>query len=233
MTPLIKQFVSSIPDDAVNHHWFDMSHCYRKSQNVSSELMSHPLPYPKVALVCGYENKRVLIFVCAEGDANMVTGLHSEGPRIEEIQSFFYLVDESGIRVKHADGTRYDYKNSAATGVIAFIAAFLESLETTPITGYQPVKPRNWAKKIRQGKVPRYEWKTVVIEPSKPKSAPQGGTHASPKWHERRGHWRTMKTGKKVWVRNCEVGDKKLGAVFKDYILEKPNEPTTSRAAGA
>ena len=63
------------------------------------------------------------------------------------------------------------------------------------------------------------------IEPSKPKNDPQGGTHASPRWHERRGHWRTMKSGKKVWVKNCEVGDKTLGAVFHDYkIKEVANE---------
>ena len=70
----------------------------------------------------------------------------------------------------------------------------------------------------------RTHGKTVVIEPTKPKGDAQGGTHASPRWHERRGHWRTMKkTGKKVWVKNCEVGDKTIGAVFHDYKLKEKN----------
>ena len=47
---------------------------------------------------------------------------------------------------------------------------------------------------------------------------PKGGTHASPRWHKRRGYWRTMKkSGKRVWVRACEVGSKSNGMVYKDY----------------
>ena len=34
-----------------------------------------------------------------------------------------------------------------------------------------------------------------------------GGTHASPRWHIRRGHWRTLGDGRRVFVRACEVGD--------------------------
>jgi hypothetical protein len=30
-----------------------------------------------------------------------------------------------------------------------------------------------------------------------------------------------MKSGKKVWVKNCEVGSKALGAVFKDYKIKE------------
>lgn len=47
---------------------------------------------------------------------------------------------------------------------------------------------------------------------------PKGGTHASPRWHKRRGYWRTMKkSGKVVWVNSCEVGKKSNGMVYKDY----------------
>ena len=52
-------------------------------------------------------------------------------------------------------------------------------------------------------------------------SEPKGGTHASPRWHERRGYWRTMKkSGKRVWVRSCEVGKKSDGMVYKDYEVK-------------
>lgn len=47
-----------------------------------------------------------------------------------------------------------------------------------------------------------------------------GGTHASPRWHIRRGHWRTLANGRRVFVRECEVGDQSRGAVMKDYRLE-------------
>jgi hypothetical protein len=83
-----------------------------------------------------------------------------------------------------------------------------------------PIKRANWEKKIRQSKVPTYDWTTVVIEPRRPRPEDQGGTHASPRWHERRGHWRTLKSGKQVWVKNCAVGDKAKGAVFHDYQIK-------------
>lgn len=48
---------------------------------------------------------------------------------------------------------------------------------------------------------------------------PKGGTHASPRWHTRRGHWRKYRSGKQVWVRSTEVGDKKQGIVTHDYVV--------------
>lgn len=51
-------------------------------------------------------------------------------------------------------------------------------------------------------------------------AALRGGTHASPRWHIRRGHWRTLANGRRVFVRECEVGDQTRGAVVKDYRLE-------------
>jgi len=47
----------------------------------------------------------------------------------------------------------------------------------------------------------------------------RGGTHASPRWHIRRGHWRTLGDGRRVFVRECEVGDQSRGAVLKDYRM--------------
>ena len=221
MSPLIQEFVAINPADAVKHHWFDMSAAYRKEQVISAEILSRPPPYPQTALVCSYEGKKALIFVARFGNITGVAGVQVENRKVRDIAPFFFLVDEEGIKVRHKDGTPFDYRTSHATGVLAFLAAFLQSLETTPATGHLPIKRATWEKKVRQGKVPVYDWKTVVIEPTKPKGNDQGGTHASPRWHERRGHWRTMKSGKKIWVKNCEVGNKALGAVFKDYIIKE------------
>ena len=49
---------------------------------------------------------------------------------------------------------------------------------------------------------------------------PAGGTHASPRWHIRRGHWRTLSNGQRVFVRECAVGDQARGGVIKDYRIE-------------
>jgi hypothetical protein len=48
---------------------------------------------------------------------------------------------------------------------------------------------------------------------------PAGGTHASPCWHVRRGHWRALANGRRTFVRECEVGDPAKGGVVKDYRI--------------
>jgi hypothetical protein len=69
-----------------------------------------------------------------------------------------------------------------------------------------------------------FDWVTVEIGDRKAKNASQGGTHASPRLHDRRGHWRVMKaTGKRVWVKQCKVGDASKGVIFKDYKLKEKN----------
>lgn len=221
MTPLIQEMVAMAPERAVDQHWFDMSAAYRREQAISGEVLSRPMPFPKTALVCAYENKKALLFIIRSGALTAVTGVQWD-EKVYDIPAFYYLVDEEGIKVKHNDGSPFDYRTSYATGVLAFVAAFLESLDTTPAVGYLPVKRANWEKKIRQGKTPTYDWTTITIEPAKPRGPDLGGTHASPRWHERRGHWRTMKSGKKIWVKNCEVGDKSKGAVFHDYKIPSP-----------
>lgn len=72
-------------------------------------------------------------------------------------------------------------------------------------------------RKMAQGKKPMYEWKTVVLKSAKPRSESLGGTHASPRLHERRGHLRKMRSGKEVWVKPHKVGNAKLGVIFHDY----------------
>ena len=60
-----------------------------------------------------------------------------------------------------------------------------------------------------------------VIEPTAPRQEAKGGTHASPRQHDRRGHLRRLKSGKNVWVKPHKVGDPSKGVVFHDYrILE-------------
>lgn len=94
------------------------------------------------------------------------------------------------------------------------------------VKGFTGVKAKIGAAK----KLPKsfYEIHRVTIDPTTvlvTNKEHQGGTHASPRWHERRGYWRTMKkSGKRVWVRACEVGKKSNGMVYKDYEVVKTGE---------
>lgn len=84
---------------------------------------------------------------------------------------------------------------------------------------HKPTHAGNNAKRIRKGKAPLYEWTTVQIERKAPElpAAPKGGTHASPRLHQRRGHWVTSKLGKRFWRSQTVVGKPENGMIFHDY----------------
>ena len=64
-------------------------------------------------------------------------------------------------------------------------------------------------------------YRMIDIEPALQRQrSKQGGTHASPRWHIRRGHWRTLPGGKTTFVRECAVGDPAQGGVVKDYRVQ-------------
>jgi len=88
---------------------------------------------------------------------------------------------------------------------------------STPLAEQQlsPLRRRPFAKLGVRGWTYRIaEIDTAQIAAAR---ALQGGTHAPPRWHIRRGHWRTLSNGQRVFVRECEVGEIARGAVIKDY----------------
>lgn len=75
--------------------------------------------------------------------------------------------------------------------------------------------------KLASAGIRGWTWHQVEIVPERLVRSPdpQGGTHASPRWHVRRGHWRQLADGRRIFVRACEVGDPERGGVIKDYII--------------
>ena len=99
---------------------------------------------------------------------------------------------------------------------------FLYSLATTHTEEViQQASPKN-NRRILDGKLPIWEVKTLVLKTpvTRTVSEYQGGTHASPRQHIRRGHYRHYKSGKIAWVRDCIVGSLEKGFVHKDYRVE-------------
>jgi len=102
----------------------------------------------------------------------------------------------------------------------AIVAMFYASLDMR-VEAYVPTAKDTFTnrRKIKEGKLPTYDWHTIVIEPSQARQEHRGGTHASPRRHQARGHWRTYKSGRRGWVKECWRGDASKGTVFKDYEL--------------
>lgn len=91
------------------------------------------------------------------------------------------------------------------------------------LTAYRGEEKSSFINKKRRAKnkPPIYNWSTVELKPSAPRKEHQGGTHASPARHERRGHFRKYPSGKIAWVRPTWVGSIEHGMTVHDYIPGK------------
>ena len=76
-------------------------------------------------------------------------------------------------------------------------------------------------KRIKKGKLPIYEYKTIQIKPGKHYSNQSNGAsdRSGPRFHLRRGHIRRLPSGNTTWVRHCAVGDPSRGKIEKDYSI--------------
>ncbi len=75
-------------------------------------------------------------------------------------------------------------------------------------------------KRRKKGKPPLLSYKVLELKTDKVVAVGEPhGTHASPRVHLRRGHYRNLKNGIKAWVKACVVGDKTKGLVKKDYMV--------------
>lgn len=202
MTPLIAEFVKHAPD-AETLQWFDVG---RFPEHVTLEINDDilNLPYPRTAVVgLDCEGSKFMLVMFGEGKSVSVSGF-SLTPAPQFIEPFTYLYAENEMRIFGDKGKKPDPK--IYKPVMAMIAMFLKGLDKHT-TAYVPTVRKSFInqKRLAQGKPPvLFDWRTVIIDPPAQKTEHKGGTHASPRLHDRRGHWRTTKTGKRSWVKACK-----------------------------
>lgn len=108
-----------------------------------------------------------------------------------------------------------------SVGIAAHLLAEVGSAAVTRSVG--PTTRRLMHSKGIRGWQYRMVDVTAELMTKAARAAPQGGTHASPRWHLRRAHLRRLKNGKVVAIRSCEVGTTEHGGIVKDYQLEDPH----------
>ena len=98
---------------------------------------------------------------------------------------------------------------------------FCRTLHENHVT-FDDVEPDEKLNKMRRarGKAPLFTYKVLTIGRKKRKSQLLGGTHASPRSHLRRGHYRTSQKGIRHWVQPCMIKGETDGFVHKDYRVE-------------
>ena len=223
--------------DPTELHWFDVTgSVVNRSEVDSTPLTTYRPPFDKCMVVfkgAARNGVPISMFMLVTGsdptDGIVLTVWRIPGPGQKPVKSpdIVYLVADNGnVQFGPLDENETIAEDEASM-VLGFAAAWYAGLAHQRCEAYVPFVPRTFTnqRKITAGKTPSYDWRTVIIEPTPPKKVHQGGTHASPRQHDRRGHVRRLQSGKNVWVKPCKVGDASKGAVFHDYLIRSADSP--------
>lgn len=225
MTPLVQKMAKRTPD-AHTFMWFDIGQI--KPETV--ELVLEPkklthLPFDRTAVVgtdrLGWEFSLVLFG--GNGSVFFSGWSFGEG-NWTRLLPFGWADTDEGLKLIAAENRQLPPRDECLQA-IAIVDIFLTHLQTAAAQAYRASVPATHLNRVRmaKGKPPfKVVWNTVVIAPSKP-SIGRGGTHASPRQHQRRGHWRT-RGDKRHWVRQATVGKAENGSAFKDYAIKARSE---------
>ena len=220
MTPLVREMVKmvSVADlDPTQMQWFDVTGAIKEYIGYDQKkYWLHPAPY-KHRMLCGKTAQGdFMLSVLAEPAATIVSGWIIKPTGYKTLGSFLFAEDNGEPKTGEVDKP-IDLQDQSM--MCAIVAMFYASLDM-PVEAYIPTPHRANVSRAKRGLKPLYDWHTIVIEPPKPQSESRGGTHASPRRHQARGHWRTYKSGKRGWVKECWRGNASKGTVFKDYELK-------------
>ena len=232
-TPLIRstmRYMAEANVDPVEMHWFDATGMFTDRTHVDQNpLHEYRPPFEKCMVVfqgkttSGKLMEMFMTVVGSDPEEGIVLSVWRapSGQRPVRSPLMVYIVDGGLVRYGPVEEHEHIDEKEAQM-ILGFVSAWYESLSRR-CEAYVPSVAKTFTntRKIAQGKVPTYDWTTVEIEPAAPKKDHHGGTHASPRQHDRRGHIRRLRTGKNVWVKACKVGDASKGFVFHDYKIKE------------
>jgi len=196
--------------------WFKTEAQYNNIEIETTDYYKHPLPYD----VCGlfqFGEDQTLIFY-DEDHYRIVNILNLSTGKTLKCLKINLKTGYSDCFVNYK--SRIGESISAKDALILDLNTFFANLSKNNLPIYKKVGHKSNPKRIKKGKKPIYEWKLVDIKPKAAERPSLGGTHASPRQHDRRGHWRVIKkTGKKIWVKPCVVGSLENGRIDHVYRL--------------
>ena len=216
--------------DPAEMHWFDATGCFSdQSELIQSPLLESRPPFEK-CMVCwegssvNYKNMKMWMLVAGNDPEEGIVLTTWRIPKNNFVVAspiMVYCVEDGLVRYGPTE-ENVTMDKTEAEMMLGFVSAWYGSLARRS-QAYIPSVAQTFTnrRKIAQGKTPTYDWRTVTIEPVAPRSESKGGTHASPRQHDRRGHLRRLRSGKNVWVKPHKVGDPSKGSVFHDYVIKE------------
>lgn len=225
MNPLVQRMAKLTPD-AHTFMWFDIGQIREETVVVviDDERLTH-LPFDKTAIVgtdrLGWEFGLMLF---GGNGSVFCSGFSWGNNQWNKFIPFGWSITSDGLKLLPVDDRPLPPKDGCLKA-IAIVDMFLTKLESAAMQAYRATIPATHLNKVRlaKGKQPfSVVWNTVVIAPSASSASSlisNGGTHASPRQHQRRGHWR-KRGDKRFWVRQATVGKAENGVALKDYQIK-------------
>lgn len=197
--------------------------------NAMTCVMSGPVRLPHPTVIFEVREQRPSpsgLVVCARAQDNVVEAVFLMRRRAPsgwtDCLVRIWMFPDGKVEVEGNPAEREDHMVRGHGEVAAGIVwRALTILGASPEIRDRKVSLAKRSRLSREG-VRGWVWRQVAIDPARLRAAmpPQGGSHASPRWHIRRGHWRQLADGRRVFVRQCEVGDPTRGGIVKDYAVE-------------
>lgn len=222
MTPLVRQLVP-LTRNAERYHWFDIGEMSNDVTTIDgSDPIASRLAFPQCAFAYTEDGDPGVLLMTQHNETSIhVSGLASHRGQWFEVRPITIIYDAAAGYSGEGKGVTSEQLRVALVNV-AYCARLLDQGASAFAIDAQRCHINTC--RAKKGKGPlKFTWHTVTIAPRPDPNEQKGGTHASPRLHDRRGHWRNYASGKKGWVKECKVGSPSKGIVFKDYkIKEKP-----------
>lgn len=181
------------------------------------------LPYPKILFELGPEEARHLVVVTQSGEGGFdfrTEYLHTDKETPFEIGAMSHVdLGYNGSDILGVNQMVYQTDPAVAMWTLMAIVGFITEFSVgNTIIGTQA---RDLNRVIpAPGTTRKYRIVRLVMGVTKVCKPWQGGTHASPREHERMGHWRRVK-GEPRWFPAVTVNKGVIGRVMKEYHVRK------------
>jgi hypothetical protein len=175
------------------------------------------LPFSNTALVFVTPNNNHAVFAIAprEHGGVLISGATFNFKELYVAGQFnMTVMPDTSFEVKPIDKA---ITLEIAASYATFIFDTLNKINAHGGVAYVSTPNPSNARRKAKGKRPLFTWTTVNLDAPRYISEPKGGTHASPRLHDRRGHWVTSKLGKRFWRKDAKVGSAKNGIAFQTY----------------
>lgn len=177
------------------------------------------LPFPDMAIVINNDIISVYISFWSNADGQFckMYGIAHDGGGLDSFPSIRYQFGDDGtpnLQIEWSKDARKQETAEAYFYMAQYMVAELNKKGGVIYSGHK--KPMTLLRQ-RLGKRPFVSWTTINLDAPRYKSEPKGGTHASPRLHDRRGHWATSKLGKRFWRKDSKVGSAKNGITIQSY----------------